>query len=595
VNRFGNELVRFLRAAYNDTAFTVFFVILAAKLVIFVVITDTGMESFFPSAGTILIFMAPSLLLENERLKFLSLYLLDFAFSVLFVSQALYIKYFDDFASVYSLAQAHQVWAILDMIKGMVGAEILFVVDLVFPPVLFLGMRAKYSYTFAEKMRLFLLLCAAGLCLNFNPLTYSIRKHDNFFKSFMYRRVFVEHMGVINFQAFDIYSYLRTKIGKALVTQSDVDTVTNWVRGWEMRNTKNSLTGTGKGRNLIFIQVESLQNFVIGKKYNGHEITPVMNKLAREGIYFRNIFDQTAAGNSSDAEFLANASLYPASRGAVSFLYPENSFDSLPKILRSYGYSTTSMLAYTKQFWNFSVFDKGMGFERRFYEGDFIMTEGIGWGLSDKEFFRQSIDKIRTLPAPFYVLLRTLSTHAAFAYVTEKHDHFPLGALATDAIGYYMRSMHYVDSAIGLFLNKLSENNLLSNSVIVIYGDHRARLPQRELMKIRVNDFQENRKIPLIISLPGRKAGVLSSTFGGLIDVAPTVCNILGVDLSDKFFLGKDLGNGGIGYVIFRDGSYLPGGGSVNGRFAERQLMISDLVLEKDMIPLVKGSARRGP
>lgn len=576
----------------HDIPFRIFVTILMAKLTLFTIISERGPESFFPSAGTILIIMAPSLLMKNKSLKSLYLYFLNLVFSAVFFTQSLYLKYFDDFASVYSLAQASQVFRILDMIKDMIGAEILFLVDLFFPPVLFLKMKTEHEYNGAGRIKILIFIFALGVCLNFNPLTYSIRKHDNFFKSFIYRRDFVQHMGVVNFQIFDVYSYLTTKIERAAVTQSDIDTVTNWKRRRSVPAPKNDLTGLGKGRNLIIIQVESLQNFVIGKSYNGHDITPVMNKLAKEGIYFRNIYDQTAAGNSSDAEFLSNASLYPAKRGAVSFLYPSDSYDSLPKILNGLGYSTAVMHAYTKQFWNFGAFDKGMGFERGFYAADYIMTEQIGWGLSDKAFFSQSMQRIKTLKAPFFVLLRTLSTHAPFVYVTEAQDDFPVGDIEKAKVGYYLRSMHYVDSAIGELLKKLSENNLLSKTVIVIYGDHRARLSDDTFQTMGISDIQESKKIPLIIGLPGQRIGVASDTIGGLIDVAPTVCNILGLDSSDKFFLGKDLGNGGVGYVISRDGSYLSGGGFVNEHFAQEQLVISDLILEKDLIPLMNGKGR---
>ena len=152
-----------------------------------------------------------------------------------------------------------------------------------------------------------------------------------------------------------------------------------------------------------------------------------------------------------------------------------------------------------------------------------------------------------------------------------------------------MRTMHYVDSAIGEFLQKLSDNDLFSNTIVVIYGDHRARLPEDALRRIGVSDMVEGRKIPLIISLPNRKQKYESDTLGGLVDVAPTLCNILGIDPSYNFFMGRDLGNGDRSFVVFRDGSYMSGKGSVNKAFAEEQLKVSDLLLEKDLAPLIRG------
>jgi phosphoglycerol transferase MdoB-like AlkP superfamily enzyme len=338
--------------------------------------------------------------------------------------------------------------------------------------------------------------------------------------------------------------------------------------------------------------VESLQNFIIGKKYNSNEITPNLNKLAKGGIYFNNIYDQTASGNSSDATLLANTSLYPSQRGAASFLYAQNCFDSLPKVLKEHGYTSAILYPYVSSFWNSATFDKAIGFEHQFYQNDFVMEENIGLGLSDRAFLSQSLEKIRRLSTPFYVSLRTLTNHFPYYYVTKDIDSFPIGAMEGKTIGYYMRSTHYVDSAIGEFLQKLSENDLRSNTIIVIYGDHRARLTEDDLKSIGVYDISETHKIPVIISLANRRQGETRDTIGGLIDIAPTICNILGIDISDRFFMGRDLGYGDNSFAIFRDGSYICEDESMNKLTAQQQLMISDSILEKDIVRLLSDKQR---
>src|SRR4030042_5570195 len=110
-----------------------------------------------------------------------------------------------------------------------------------------------------------------------------------------------------------------------------------------------------------------------------------------------------------------------------------------------------------------------MGFELQFYEDKYsVMEDHLGWGLSDKGFFSQSVEKIKNLRSPFYCLLTTLTTHVPYDDVTIKIDSFPLGSIEGKLIGNYMRSMHYVDSAVGSFLKDLAEHNLDSNSMIVI-------------------------------------------------------------------------------------------------------------------------------
>jgi phosphoglycerol transferase MdoB-like AlkP superfamily enzyme len=239
-----------------------------------------------------------------------------------------------------------------------------------------------------------------------------------------------------------------------------------------------------------------------------------------------------------------------------------------------------------------SKFDKALGFQNQFYEDSYEMTEKLGGmiiGLSDREFFRQSIEKLKRLNTPYYVLLITLSSHTPFAHITEDMVDFPLGELEGEIIGYYLRAIHYTDSAIGEFLKELSKNNMLSNTAIVIFGDHRSRLPEKELRKIGIQDMTELRKIPLIITIPNKKLGQIKETIGGHIDITPTIMNLLGIESSDRFFLGRDLLNEKNGFVIFRDGSFKSDNDAIDASIAKRMLTISDVIIEKDIIPLIRG------
>jgi phosphoglycerol transferase MdoB-like AlkP superfamily enzyme len=317
--------------------------------------------------------------------------------------------------------------------------------------------------------------------------------------------------------------------------------------------------------------------------------------LARKGIYFNNIYDQTGYGNSSDATLLTNSSLYPSRKGAACFLYGQNSFYSLPKVLKDIGFTTAAMEAIDKKFWNCDVFEKSLGFEYQFYKNDYVMVDKLGWGLSDKSFFSQSLKRIKTFHPPFYAFLKTLSTHGPFdQFSSGDIDNFPLHELDGKILGYYLRAMHYADDAIGGFLVSLSENNMLSNTILLIYGDHRAHITgDLRKKKIGISDNGEDLKIPLIIVVPGRNRGEERDTFGGLVDVAPTLCNIMGIDITDRYFLGRDLGNSRNSFVIFRDGSYISPDGTLDESIVQQMLKVSDTILEKDIIPIMKHSQPR--
>ena len=60
---------------------------------------------------------------------------------------------------------------------------------------------------------------------------------------------------------------------------------------------------SSRGKNVLTIHAESIQQFALDTYMNGEELTPNLNKLAREGLYFSNFYAQESVGTSSDSEF----------------------------------------------------------------------------------------------------------------------------------------------------------------------------------------------------------------------------------------------------------------------------------------------------
>jgi lipoteichoic acid synthase len=588
----------YLSAAYYDIAFRTVFGILVLKLVLFGHVIQLRMFdiiSLFADFGVILVFLALSLLLKNRIAKFVYLFLLDLVFSLILFSNSLYHHYFKDFASLFDIYQAKHLLNVSDAVIKLVHSEVFFLVDLpVLPFFFFLWKgRDKYDFTSGSKLKAVIILLALGLYCNETMLFHFRTIVDTDAVNIAHRYYLAEY-GIINYQILDAYTFLEMEGKRRTLTQSEISFAGDWLKArQEKKYVSDELAASGEGCNVIVIQAESMQNWLVGTKYLGREITPHLNQLVKRSIHFDNIYDQTWGGNSSDATLLANSSLYPASKGAAAFLYAENYFDTLPKILEEHGYETAAMHANIRTFWNSDAFEKSLGFEHQYYKRDFLPGEVIGLGLSDPAFFTQDLEKIKGLRRPFYAFLRTLTTHFPFAYITDDIDAFPLGDLQGTLIGGYMRSMHYLDSAIGDFLEELTEAGLLSHTVIVVYGDHRARLSESDLRQAGITDMPEKNKIPLIISIPGKKHQEVRHTIGGLVDVAPTLCNILGIDVSGKFFLGKDLGEeNGKGYAIFRDGSFIAPDGAMDDAGVEEELRLNDLILEKNVLGTMK--AKRG-
>jgi phosphoglycerol transferase MdoB-like AlkP superfamily enzyme len=166
------------------------------------------------------------------------------------------------------------------------------------------------------------------------------------------------------------------------------------------------------------------------------------------------------------------------------------------------GYYTFSMHANNATFWNRNVMHKNLGYQKFYSKEDYEVTEEntIGLGLSDESFYEQSITYLKDIKAnhdKFYGTLISLSNHTPFSDV-EKYGDFKVSLTDKDEngntveynylegtkLGNYLKSVHYADKAFGEFIENAEKEGLLDNTVIVLYGDHDARLPKKDFQKM---------------------------------------------------------------------------------------------------------------
>ncbi len=145
--------------------------------------------------------------------------------------------------------------------------------------------------------------------------------------------------------------------------------------------------------------MEALQKFPLNRFYNEQELTPNLNKLIEDKstIYFNNYYQQIGRGNTADAEFVSNNSLYPSMDEPTYSQYEENTFHGLPWVLRDNGYRSWVFHGYKKEFWNRERAYPNQGFERFISEEDYNLEETIGFGITDEEFFKQSMDYLKEM------------------------------------------------------------------------------------------------------------------------------------------------------------------------------------------------------
>ena len=426
----------------------------------------------------------------------------------------------------------------------------------------------------------------------------------------------VINFGIYTFQINDIIQSLRPQLnnifGHDVAYKKTVDFYNEY--GYEKKN--NEFTNIFEGKNLIVIHAESLQTIAMGLSFNGKEVTPNLNKLSSEGIFFNNFYSQVGVGTSSDAEFTFSTSLMPSSNGTVFVNYYDREYITIQKLLKEKGYYVFSMHGNDGDFWNREVMHKNMGYDIFFSKENYVIDETIGLGLSDKSFFRQSTQIIKNIKdsydGPFYANLITLTNHTPFSDVALL-DEFDTtlkvninGQLVErdyidgSVLGNYFRSVHYEDSAIGEFIKELDKEGLLENTVIVIYGDHDARIDEEYYnyfynydpytdTVLNSNDYgytlyneyiyELDRKVPFIIWTKDKEFNIEVDTPMGMIDAMPTLGNMFG--FYSKYQMGHDIFSLEENMVVFTDGSYLTDKIYYNAQKEEQFPITKDAINEK--------------
>jgi phosphoglycerol transferase MdoB-like AlkP superfamily enzyme len=364
-----------------------------------------------------------------------------------------------------------------------------------------------------------------------------------------------------------------TSLSPAQAAQTRIDRVRQGSSGSRVAGV---MPGQYRGKNVIMIQVETLQSLVIGTKYRGQEITPNLNKLAAKSWYFPNTFAQTSAGNTVDAEFTANTSLLAPTDGASSVEYSDYELTGLPKLVRANGYDAITLHQNDVRFWNRIGLYPALGF-RRYWDQSYFKDRDKIWHASDQVLFSDGMKVLKSeaaSDAPFYALFITESSHIPFRGIAASRR--PLKLTPEDGrtfSGKYLGSISYVDEAIGEFIADLKTAGIWDDSIIVIYGDHSALLDSKpdpedsrvanELLGRPYSDVDRQR-IPLIIHLPGQEDARTITKPAGQIDIMPTLADLLGLDLSSSPHIGRSLFVNSRALVATR--TYLSAGSFVNDR-----------------------------
>ncbi|WP_238479332.1 LTA synthase family protein [Fructobacillus papyrifericola] len=380
----------------------------------------------------------------------------------------------------------------------------------------------------------------------------------------------VKYLGLNEYAAFNAFQTKKQSDSRKDATAKDLKTVQNFINQNNIP-ANASYYGTLKGKNVIVIHLESFQQFLIDYKVDGQEVTPNLNAFYHDQntLSFDNFYNQVGQGKTSDAEMMQENSLYGLSTGSAMTKYgTSNTFEAMPGILGQQGYTSAAFHGDVSTFWNRNNTYKSFGYNYFFSKNYFPNADkanySVGYGLKDKIFLKDSAQYLEQLPQPFYAKLITVTNH--YPYTLDKENAtFPATQTGDSTVDGYVQTAHYLDEAFGELMNYMKKTGLYDNSTFVLYGDHYGISENHQpaiaklLGKDSVNnyDLANFQKVPFMIHSNGLQGGI-NHTYGGEIDMMPTLLHLLGVSTDGMTIFGHDLlSQQNQQTVVFRNGDWV--------------------------------------
>ncbi len=283
-----------------------------------------------------------------------------------------------------------------------------------------------------------------------------------------------------------------------------------------------------KPYNLVIFLQESL-----GAEYVGHlggkPLTPNLDKLAKEGMFFTNLFC-TGTRSVKGIESVITSFLPSPSLGVLKMNESQENFFTIAQLLKDKGYNTSFIYGGSASFDNMAPFFVRNGFTKIIEQKDYKNPIFTGtWGVSDEdlvikanEYFKSHSNK------PFFSLMFSSSNHEPFEFPDGKIELYEKPKNSVH------NAMKYADFAIGKFFELAKKEAYYNHTIFVVIADHDTRVYGSEL--IPLNKY----RIPCVIISPNIKPNTEENFLASQLDIAPTVMDYLGLNIVSPM-VGRNL------------------------------------------------------
>ena len=436
--------------------------------------------------------------LVKKKKQFVYFFTVNFIYTILCIINSFYYMFYNNFVSVSMI----NTFSMLGKVSDSVITKLrpIYFIYLFFPLImLFVNhklLKKNYYYNVGkeEKGKKMFLKTTVVLLFTFLVVFIFVSGSEmNKLRKNWNRSYVVGKFGIYLYTVNDVVQSIVPSVKPDLGYEQAYESFVEFYK--DDRNKEvNDYTGMFEGKNVLFIHGESVQNFLVDLIVNGKEVTPNLNRLCKEGLYFNRFYPQISIGTSSDTEYTLSTGFLPSTNGTVFVNYYNRKYETIQNAFKKRGYYTFSTHANVGSYWNRDEMYKTLGYDM-FYDDEYYDIpvdrsdeNVVGLGLSDRAFYKQFIpilNKIREDNNKYMGTVISLSNHSPFNDL-EKYGEFDLSIALKDGsvlpylegseMGNYLKSAHYADKALGEFLEMLKKEGVMNDTIVIFYGDHEARL-----------------------------------------------------------------------------------------------------------------------
>ena len=510
-----------------------------------------------------LLFIGLALYIKRTKLFYslaFGIYLLLF---IWLISNSIYYREFTDFVTVNTMLASSKVSAglgaaALELFRPW---DVIYILDFPILAFFFFKKWIRMDNRPFNKRASFAVTSLSAMLFSANLFLAEIDRPELLTRGFSNYYV-VRALGLPAFLGYSANQTYAANKERSKASEADLKPVEEYIQQ-HYAKANPEYFGMAKGRNVIYIHLESFQQFLIDYKLKvddkEYEVTPFLNSLyhSKETFAFSNVFNQVKAGKTSDAETMIETGLFGLNQGSFMVNYGgTNTQQAAPFILSKNGYNSSAVFhGNAGSFWNRNTAYKQWGYNY-FFDASYFTKQNSSnsfqYGLNDKYMLKDSIKYLERLQQPFYTKFITVSNHYPYTTSLSGDDlGFPLAKTQDETINGYFATANYLDSSIKAFFDYLKESGLYKNSIIVLYGDHygisNSRNPALAPLLGKNSETWSSydnamlQRVPYMVVVPGMDKGGIIDTYGGEIDMLPTLEHLLGIE-SNKFLqVGQDM------------------------------------------------------